>query len=216
MLVHLHSQLNSQVLFKLLAALKLIEDQFIVLCRAHKIVELFLVLLEALVHLPDLGLALDYVNELARIDLILHALEIGPNLVLFVHHYFLLSLQFFNQLLFLILLLAKANPELLFQFLECFMGQLEKLTRGHSFFLVQVASKLQLLLDMADAVVNVVHYLLDLLNFLLRKVLEHLDLMIFVLVKALSAEGHTVVQAEVYVVALVFGADIAIAFNLFG
>ena len=62
-LMDFNGELDLKVLLKLLLALKFVEDEFPILSVINKFLEFGVSVLEASLHLPDLGLALDYVNE---------------------------------------------------------------------------------------------------------------------------------------------------------
>jgi len=126
-------------------------------------------------------------------------------------HECLLTVELLKQLHFLLLFLLELDPELLLDALQFAMGQLKELLRGDLLLLVEVAPQLELLLDVADGVLEVLDQLLHLGDLGLRVVLEHLDLVARVVLEAVRAQGHAVVQAEVDELPLVFRAIVAIA-----
>ena len=125
--MHLHCQLYLKVLFKLLLALKLIENEFPILRIVNEGPELGVCLVEPHIHLPNLSLALNDVNKVALLHVFMHCLESRFNSIPLKSHLFELRVQLVLKLFLHFLLLLEVLPELPLKGVDVFLGQLEEL-----------------------------------------------------------------------------------------
>jgi hypothetical protein len=166
-------------------------------------------LIEPLVHLPHLSLALNDVNKVALLHIVVHCLESRLNSSLLDSHLVQLLVEAVLKLLLLFLLLLEVLPELLLKGVDVFLGQLEELLGRNLLLLVEVAPELKFVLNVRDGVVDVLVDALDLLDFLGGNVLEHLQLVVLVTLETLCAQVNAVLEALVHVDKLMLGAEVA-------
>ena len=104
-------------------------------------------------------------------------------------------------------------PEFHLDSFQFFASQLKELLCLDGFLLVKVASKLKLLFDVAQGVLNVINVIFHLLHLLFSKVLQHLDVVVraTMVFKTLSTQGLSMTQTIVYVIVFMLWAHIVIA-----
>jgi hypothetical protein len=143
----LNSKLNFNVLFELLSTVYLVENKFVVEGLSYNFLEFFSEWLEIFVHLENILLAIYNVHKFGVVDLLLH-LKVDRNyLSVFFVELLVLLINLFDNILLVLLLLVVSLPELFLDPLHLAAGQLKKLLCLDGFLLVEVASQLELLLN---------------------------------------------------------------------
>jgi hypothetical protein len=148
-LMGLNSKLNFNVLLKLLSAVYLVENKFVVESVPNNFLEFFSEWLEIFVHLENVLFAIYNVHKLGVIDLLLHLKVYRRYLFELFIKLLVLRLNLCDYNLLVLLLLVEPLPELFLDPLHLATGQVEELLRLNGLLLVEVASQLELLLDVA-------------------------------------------------------------------
>ena len=175
--------------------------------------EFFSKWLEIFVHLENVLLTIYNVHKFGVIDLLLH-LKVDRRY--FFELFIELLMLLFNlcdHILLVLLLLVVLLPELLLDSLHLATGQFEKLLSLYGFLLVEVASQLELLFDVAHRIFDVLNIILHLVHLLFGKVLEHLDVVLrsTMVLEALSTQGLSMAKAIVDVIVFMFRTYVVVA-----
>lgn len=213
-LVWLYRKLYLNVLLKFFSAVNLFEDELVVEGVTNYLLEFLSVRFEFLVHLEDIFLAIDDVHKLRFEDLLLHPEVDRQHLFMLLFHLLLLLKDLRYDNFFVFLLFVEAVPKFTFNPVHLATSQVKELFGSDGLFLVEVASQLNLFLDVAKGVLDVVHVILHFLDLLLGKVLQHLYVMhgTTMVLEAFGAQRLCVTQAIIDVIILVLGANILVAY----
>jgi hypothetical protein len=148
-LMGLNSKLYFNVLLKLLSAVYLVENKFVVEGISDDFLEFFSEWLEVFVHLENILLAIYNVHKFGVIDLLLHLKVDRRYLFELFIKLLVLRLNLCDYNLLVLLLLVEFLPELFLDPLHLAASQVKELLRLNGLLLVEVASQLELLLDVA-------------------------------------------------------------------
>lgn len=212
-LMGLNSKLYCNVLLKLLSAVYLVENKFVVESISDNFLEFFSKWLEIFVHLENVLLAIYNVHKFGVIDLLLHLKVDRRYLFELFIELLMLLFNLCDHILLVFLLLVVLLPELLFDSLHLATGQFEKLLSLDGLLLVEVASQLELLFDVAHRIFDVLNIILHLVHLLFGKVLEHLDVVLrsTMVLEALCTQGLSMAKAIVDVIVFMFRTNVVVA-----
>jgi len=212
-LMGLNSKLYFNVLLKLLSAVYLVENKLVVEGISDDFLEFFSEWLEVFVHLENILLAIYNVHKFGVIDLLLHLKVDRRYLFELFIKLLVLLFNLCDHIFLVLLLLVVSLPELLLDPLHLATGQFEKLLCLNGLLLVEVASELELLFDVAHRIFDVLNVILHLVDLLFGKVLEHLDVVLgpTMVLETLSAQGLCMAKAIVDVIVFMFRTNVVVA-----